>query len=344
MIEAAAIASIIFYTLRNAAPLMLAAVGGTFTERTGIINIALEGIMITGAFFAAAMTMTSHAWLLENAPALAPHAAWFGVISSIFMGAVMAWLHAVVSIKFKANQVVSGVAINLLAVGLSSFLMRAVYDSGGQLVLGTAPRLPVWSLNRFFALFEWVPVVGDWLNSPPFLQAVANHSPGIYIAFIVVFVAQVVLFKTPLGLRIRAVGEHPKAADTLGVNVHRTRYLGVILSGVLAGFAGSVLTISHGMSGFVVGMVAGRGFIALAAMIFGKWTPLGAMGACLLFGFTDAVRVTTSIVFRAVPFMAAIPAQLFALLPYVVTMLALAGIVGRSTPPVSIGIPYDTEE
>lgn len=344
MIEAAAIASIVFYTLRNAAPLMLAAVGGTFTERTGVINIALEGIMITGAFFAAAMTMSSHAWLLRVAPTLATLAPWVGVLSAIVMGALIALLHAVVSIRFKANQVVSGVAINLLAAGLTSFLMRAVYDSGGQLVLGTAPRLPNWSLDWFFRLFAPIPFIGDWLNNPHFLRAVSNHAPGIYIAFIVVVVAQVVLFKTTLGLRMRAVGEHPKAADSLGVNVPRIRYLGVILSGVLAGFAGSILTISYGMSGFVVGMVAGRGFIALAAMIFGKWTPLGAMAACLLFGFADAIRVTTSIVFRSFPLIQAIPAQLFALLPYVVTMLALAGIVGRSTPPAAIGVPYDSKQ
>lgn len=344
MIEAAAIASIVYYTLRNAAPLMLAAVGGTFTERTGVINIALEGIMITGAFFAAAMTMTSHAFLLKVAPTVAHYAPWIGVLSAVIMGAVMSLLHAVVSIKFKANQVVSGVAINLLAAGLTSFLMRAVYDSGGQLILGAAPRLPNWSLDGFFRLFASIPYLGDWLNSPHFLRAVSNHAPGIFIAFMVVIVAQIILFKTPLGLRMRAVGEHPKAADTLGVNVPRIRYLGVILSGVLAGFAGSILTISHGMSGFVVGMVAGRGFIALAAMIFGKWTPLGAMGACLLFGFADAIRVTTSIVFRAFPLMQAIPSQLFALLPYVITMLALAGIVGRSTPPAASGVPYDTED
>ncbi len=334
MIEAATLATVLYYTLRNAAPLMLTAVGGTFTERSGVINIALEGIMIIGAFTAAAVTI-----LTQNA--------WLGVLSAVLAGLFLAYLHGLVSIKFKADQVVSGVAINLLAAGLASFLMKAVFDQGGQLILGTAPRLPAWSLPD---LIWKIPLVGKALHTVlpdswmAFLNtSLGNQAPGVYIAFLVVMAAHIVLFKTPLGLRIRAVGEHPRAADTLGVNVRRTRYIGVLMSGLLAGFAGSVLTISPGSSGFVVGMVAGRGFIALAAMIFGKWTPLGAMGACLLFGLTDAFRISAGIVFRDLPWMQAIPSQLFALLPYIVTMLVLAGFIGRATPPAAIGVPYETE-
>jgi general nucleoside transport system permease protein len=334
LIETATLATLLYYTLRNAAPLMLAAVGGTFTERTGVINIALEGIMIFGAFFSTAVTI-----LTNNA--------WLGVLSAVGSGFLLSYIHGVVSIKFKADQVVSGVAINLLAAGLTAFLMKAIFDMGGQLILGSAPRLPAWSLPD---LLWRIPFFGFWLkNSLPgswvvFLDtSLGGQTPGVYVAFFVVTIAHLVLFRTPLGLRIRSVGEHPRAADTLGVNVQRTRYLGVLISGVLAGFAGAILTISPGSSGFLVGMVAGRGFIALAAMIFGKWTPLGAMGACLLFGLTDAFRISASVVFRNLPLMQIIPSQLFAILPYIVTMLALAGFVGRSNPPAAIGKPYETE-
>jgi general nucleoside transport system permease protein len=334
MIETVTIATVVYYTLRNAAPLMLAAVGGTFTERTGVINIALEGIMVVGAFFATAVTL-----LTNNA--------WLGVLTAVVCGFLLSFIHALVSIKFKADQVVSGVAINLLAAGLTAFLMKAIFDLGGQLILGTAPRLPSWSLP---GLIWKIPIIGSWLESSlpqslvQFLNiSLGDQTPGVYVAFIIVAIGHLVLFYTPMGLRIRAVGEHPRAADTLGVNVIFTRYLGVLISGVLAGFAGAMLTVSPGSSGFIVGMVAGRGFIALAAMIFGKWTPIGAMGACLLFGLSDAFRISASIVFRDLPLMQAIPSQLFALLPYIVTMLALAGLVGRSTPPASIGVPYETE-
>ncbi|HOL15361.1 MAG TPA: ABC transporter permease [Bacillota bacterium] len=335
MIETTALAALIYYMLRNAAPLMLTAVGGTFTERTGVINIALEGIMTVGAFFAAAVTM-----LTNNA--------WLGVLASVVTGLIISYLHGLVCIRFKANQVVSGVAINILAAGLTSFLMKAIFGSGGQLIMGDAPRLPVWSLTK---LILGIPGLGrliqavipeNWIRF--FDESIGSQVPGVYIAFIIVIIAQIILFKTPLGLRIRAVGEHPRAADTLGVNVPQMRYIGVLCSGLLAGFAGSILSISPGASGFMVGMVAGRGFIALAAMIFGKWTPVGAMGACLLFGLSEAVRVSASVILRDLPWMQVIPSQLLALLPYIVTMLALAGFVGRSTPPAASGIPYESEQ
>ncbi|MTI94493.1 MAG: ABC transporter permease [Firmicutes bacterium] len=328
MIESMAIATIIYYTLFNAAPLIFAAIGGTFTERSGVINIALEGIMVIGAFFGAAFAMTS------GNP-------WIGVLAAVIAGAILSWLHAVVSIKFKANQVVSGTAINLLAVGVASFMMRAVYGSGGQLLLGTSPSLPRWSLSNLLAP---VPILGDFMNTPFMTRAFGEHAPGVYLAFVAVIVGHIVLFKTPLGLRLRAVGEHPRAADTLGVNVPRMRYLGVLISGVLAGFAGSILSISPGMSGFVVGMIAGRGFIALAAMIFGKWTPFGAMGACLLFGLSTSFEVSASVLFRNVPFLQSVPSQFYTMLPYIITMLALAGFIGRSTPPAASGIPYETNQ
>ena len=305
--------TILFFAVRSAAVLLLASLGGIFSERSGVVNIALEGMITMGSFAAVATT------IITKQP-------WLGVLAAILAGMLMAALHAVLSIRFKANQVISGTAINILAAGLSSFLMKSLFNQGGHLLLENAPKLSDWS----------IPIIKDlpWIG--PIL---GTHTPGVYLAFVFAGIAHYVLFHTPLGLRIRAVGEHPHAADTVGVNVYRTRYLGVILSGVLAGFAGSVLSIGIG-SAFLENMAAGRGFIALAAVIFGKWTPLGTMAACLLFGLSEAVQVTSNLIGIG----KYIPSNLMATFPYIITMLALAGFVGRSIAPAASGQPYEVDK
>jgi len=283
--------TLLMATLRSATPLILAALGGIFAERSGVINIALEGKMLTGAFAAVVV-----AYYTGNP--------WLGVLAAIMTGAIMAFIFAVVSIKYRANQVVSGVAINMLAAGLTVFMMHVFFGTAGTSPAVT--RLP---------------------NIGPF-------TPLVYLAPLLVIVSFVVLYRTPWGLRIRAVGEHPKAAATVGINVINIRYACVVLSGMLAGIAGAHLSIGT-LSVFVRDMTAGRGFIALAAMIFGKWHPLGALGASLLFGFSEALQMRLQ--------GGGIPSQLIQAVPYVFTMVVLAGFVGRATAPAALGEPFRKE-
>lgn len=283
---------LIVATLRAATPLLLAALGGIFSERSGVVNIALEGIMLVGAFTAVYVSY-------------ATGSAAMGMLGGVLSGVAVAGLHAVASIKYKANQTVSGVAINLLAAGFTEFMLNKVWgQAGGTPSVNRVPDL--FGLNLF-----------------------------VYLAFILAIVSWWALFKTPWGLRLRAVGEHPLAADTVGVSVPKMRYWGVLLSGALAGLAGASLSIGL-LSRFVHGMTAGRGFIALAAVIFGKWNPLGAIAATLLFGASESLGT-----FFQTLGIQSIPPQFFNMAPYVLTMLALAGFVGRSTPPAASGVPYE---
>ncbi len=301
-------------TIRAATPLILAALGGIFSERSGVVNIALEGIMLIGAFFA---MMISYLGVQMGLPPLV--CALFGMVGAMVFGVLISMIHAVVSIRFRADQVVSGVAINILAVGLTGFLLQLIFKTSGN-----SPSVPNLSAMPIPGLAS-IPILGDiFFNQPPI----------VYLALIAVPLSAFVLFRTPLGLRIRAVGEHPKAADTVGINIFQLRYLGVGLSGVLAGLGGAYLSIGQ-LNIFTEGMTNGRGFIALAAVIFGKWNPWGALGACLLFGFADAIQI--SLQNAGVN----IPSDFLLMLPYILTLVALAGFIGRSRPPAAAGVPYD---
>lgn len=294
-----AIVTLVTSTLRASTPLMLASLGGMYSERSGVVNIALEGIMLIGAWAAVYFSyLAGDVWHMPGFVAAA-----VGVLGAMAAGIAASAIHAVASINLRANQVVSGTAINLLASGFTEFMLMKVWQTG---------QSPA------------VAKVGDIFGINAF----------VYVAFALVGLSHFVLWYTPWGLRLRSVGEHPRAADTVGVSVAGMRYWGVLLSGLFAGLAGASLSIGL-VSRFNYGMTAGRGFIALAAMIFGKWTPLGAMGACLLFGAADALGVLFQILNVAVP------TQFLQMAPYVITMLALAGLIGRSTAPAADGIPYE---
>ena len=283
--------------IRLSTPLILAALGGLFSERSGVINIALEGMMLAGAFTAAAVTYAT------GNP-------FIGMLAGMGAGLLIAAIHAVACIRYRADQVVTGTAINILMIGMPPFLSGAFFLSSGS-----TPQIPKDNL------IPWTPVV---------------------IAFLVVpWLTWYVLYKTPFGLRLRSVGENPEAADAAGVRVARMRYAGVLLSGVLAGIGGAYLSIGQS-SLFTRNMTSGRGFIALAALIFGKWRPVQTMLACLLFGFTEAVSIQMQGVVK-LPSGEDIPIQFIQMVPYVLTIIVLAGFIGSSRPPRALGIPYQKE-
>jgi simple sugar transport system permease protein len=289
-----------------------------------VVNIAMEGMMLVACFFSA--------YIADKTASLAHFSAWeaalAGVVGAIVAGCIMAWLHAWASIRFRADQVVSGMAINLLALGLTSYLYYTLYGSQGT------PSDLAGIPNANIPLLGGITFLS--LGSILFQQNIIT-----YLAFASVIVAHFFLFRTTLGLRIRSVGEHPRAADTAGINVQRLRYLAVVLSGGLSGLAGAYLALNglHGL--FTDNMTGGRGFIALAAMIVGKWTPFGAMGACLLFGFGQALAVSLG---GMTVGSYEVSTYLLNMLPYVITIVVVAGLIGRSIPPAADGIPYDPAE
>jgi general nucleoside transport system permease protein len=293
--------------LRFATPLAFAALGGILSERSGVINIGLEGMMLTGAFFGIFGADLTGSWLL-------------GALIGMAAGGVMGLVHAVLSISLRADQVVGGTGINLLAVGITGYVFIAHY--GEQGTPGDVPRVPDVSLPGI----KEIPFVGD---------AIGEASLLTWVALLLVPLLALYLFRTPGGLRLRSVGEKPRAADSVGVPVLRTRYLAVISSGLLAGLGGVYLTIAL-VGSFNQMMTDGRGFIALAAVIFGNWRPAGALAGALLFGFSSAVA-------QRLPAFSESLAVLFQALPYVLTLVVVAGVIGRSRPPAAIGVPYVKE-
>lgn len=300
-----AITGIIAATLRLSTPLIFAALGGVFSEKAGVVNIALEGIMTTGAFFAV------YGSFVTGSP-------WVGLIFAMIAGAAMAAIHAYLSIHLKAEQVVSGVAINIFAGALTSFLIVKFFKTGSQT-----------------SVVKSIPYPSEMMGKVPFIGSILKELNWfVFMAFILVFVSHYIIYKTPLGLRIRSVGEHPKAADTLGVSVYGIRYFCVILSGILGGLGGATLSIGI-MNLYRENMVSGRGFIALAAMIFGNWKPINAMWASMLFAFAETFQLF------AKGFGWTLPGEVYAAFPYILTMLALAGFVGKTQAPAADGVPYE---
>jgi ABC-type uncharacterized transport system permease subunit len=287
-------------TLRITIPYLLPSLGAVYSEKGGVINIALEGILLIGAFFTAV-----GAYFFQSA--------LIGILFGILAGLAVALLHAVATVTFKADQIVSGIAINLFAIGITKFFCKIFFNSSSnsERIIGLETiNIPVLSS---------IPVIGN---------------PFILLCIILLIISYIVIYKTRFGLRIRAVGENPSAADSLGVSVSKIRYAGVLISGVLASLGGAWLALDQ--HSFTDGMSAGRGYIALAAMIIGKWNPWGAAGACLIFGFAESL----SIQFQNLT----IPTQFIQMLPYILTIIVLAGFIGKSTPPAADGVPYEKDE
>jgi simple sugar transport system permease protein len=284
-------------TLRMATPIAYGALGGIFSERAGVVNIGLEGMMLTGAFTGVAV---SH--FVGNP--------WLGVLGAILAGGLLGLLHGVITVRFAGNQIVSGTGINIFALGFTAYMSQTIWGSRGA-------SDSVQGLTKIsIPLLKDVPVIGE---------IIGTHTPLVYLLIIITVVSFIVLFKTPFGLRIRAVGERPEAADTAGIDVYRTKYICLIASGMLAGLGGVFLSLGH-VNLFAWGMTGGRGFIALAAMIFGKWMPFGAFGASVMFGFADALQMRLQA-------LGLLPPQIILMIPYVLTVVVLAGVIGKATPP-----------
>jgi ABC-type uncharacterized transport system permease subunit len=303
-------AALIAATLRAATPLAFAAIGGIFSERSGVVNIGLEGMMLTGAFFGIAVVGWTGQWEL-------------GIFAAMLAGGVLALIHAFFSIHLRADQIVSGTAINFIALGMTGYLFRSIYGTRGTPEL--EERIPTMSVPGL----RDIPFVGE---------VIGDMSLMIWMAILLVIVAYIVLFKTPIGLRIRSVGEHPKAADTVGISVFGVRYGAVVFSGMLAALGGAYLSFGFG-GAFNENMTIGKGFIGLAAMIAGNWRPFPAFVICLLFGFSEGLARRLQAQGEALP-TPLDSVNFLQILPYVITLIALVGIIGRSRPPAAVGRPY----
>jgi simple sugar transport system permease protein len=292
--------------IRSAAPILYAALGGIFSERSGVLNIGLEGMMLISAFSAAVGSYFS------GNP-------WIGVLVGVLSGLLTGFIHAFMCINMRADQAIVGTGINIIGVGLPNFLLLKIW--GQQGITPIVPSIGDWRIP----ILADIPVIGP---------IIGQHSPLVYLSLILVPVSWFLLFRMPFGLRLRSVGEQPHAAETVGISVYRMRYYGVLFSGVLAALGGAYLSVSY-LSQFVTVMTAGRGFIGLAAMIFGRWNPFGALFACLLFGFADGLQAAAQA--ANVP----IAPQFLLALPYVLTIVALVGAMGRATPPAYVAKPYE---
>ena len=302
----ATIGTVLAATIRNATPLVFAALGGLFSERSGVVNIGLEGMMLISAFAGVV-------------GAFVGGSAWVGLVFAVGAGLLFGLVHAVMCVTFEADQIISGTAINLLALGGTGFLMVIIFNQGG-----TSPDVEKFAPVAI-PLLSGIPVIGP---------AIFDQSVLVYLMYLLVPVVYFVLFRTPFGLRLRATGEVPEAVDTAGVSVARMRYFGVALSGMLAALGGVYLSMGI-LSSFSENMTGGRGFIALAALIFGRWHPIGAAAAALLFGLAQALTI------RVPP--EAVPNEFIQMIPYVLTIVVLAGFGGRAIAPAAIGKPYRKE-
>ena len=309
-------------TVRGAAPLVLAALGGLFAERSGVVDIGLEGKMLASAFAAAATAYVTGS-------------AWLGLAAGIAASITLAMVHGLACITYHGNQVVSGMALNITMSGLTVMLGYAWFHQGGQtpLVDGAARFGPINLPGA--ASLAGVPVIG-----PVYADVVSGQNVLVYMAAAAVPIVAWLLYRTRFGLRIRAVGDSPGAVDTAGISVAATRYRALAVGGVLCGLSGAYLSIAH-HSGFIRDMSAGKGYLALAALIFGQWRPVPTLGACLLFAFADAVQVRLQ--GTPLPVVGVVPVQLIQAIPYVLTVALLAGFVGRAVAPRAIGVPYVKE-
>lgn len=309
-------------TVRLSVPLLLAALAGLYSERSGVFDIGLEGKMLAGAFAA-------------GAAAAVTGSAWVGLIAAVAISLLLSLVHGFASITHRGNQIVSGVAINFIAAGSTIILGQAWFSQGGRTpLLSDDARLAAIRLPFAEAVAD-VPIIGQIYS-----DLLSGHSILAYVAFLMVPFTWWVLFRTRFGLRLRAVGENPAAVDTAGISVAWLRYRAVMCTGILTGLAGTYLALSQN-AGFVKDMTAGRGFIALAALIFAKWRPVPVMFACLLFGFLDAFSIR--IQGTPLPFIGQVPVQFMQALPYILTVVLLAGFIGQAIPPRAGGVPYVKE-
>jgi len=313
------IAQVLASTIRVSVPLLLACLAGLYSERAGVFDIGLEGKMLAGAFAGAAA-------------AAVLHSGWLGLLVGILVSTALALVHGFASITHRGNQIVSGVAINFVAAGSTIILGQAWFQQGGRTpALTPEERFDEIELPFADALQD-VPIVGHIYS-----QLISGQTLLTYFAFLMVPITWWVLYRTRFGLRLRAVGENPAAVDTAGVSVAWLRYRAIICTGILCGVAGCYLSMAQG-AGFVKDMTAGRGYIALAALIFAKWRPVPAMFACLLFGFLDAAAIRWQSQLSAV-----VPVQVIQALPYILTVILLAGFIGKAIPPRAGGVPYVKE-
>jgi len=300
--------------VRLATPIALAATGAAICERSGVVNIAMEGLMLVGAFFGVAV-------------ALATGNTWLGVVGAVLASVILSSLHAWASINLRSDQVISATAINILALGITGFLMETMYGHPGTTdsvtTLKPVLNLPTGGTGVLATVWRWIDTM--------FL----SYTPIVYLGIFAAIFLTWALYRTRWGLRLRSLGEHPRAADTVGISVLRGRWVAVLISGLMAGLAGANLTLEQ-VGSFTEGMTNGRGFIALAAMIFGRWIPGGAYLASLLFGFADALQLKLQLFADVID----IPPQFFLMLPYVLTVVVLAGVVGRAVAPAADGKPY----
>jgi simple sugar transport system permease protein len=292
--------------LVNATPLTYAAIGGLFSERSGVVNIGLEGMMLTGAFFGIWGSDVTGSWVL-------------GLLIAIAFGGLVALVYAFFAIHLRTDQIIGGTAVNFLALGITGYLFVDIYGTLGTPALRGSQQIPDVTISQ---------------SSSFFAQAFGQLNLMIWLSFAILALTYVVVFRTPLGLRIRSVGEHPRAADAVGISVYKTRYAAVVLSGMLSAMGGAYLSIGF-VHSFNENMTEGRGFIALAALIFGRWRPVGAFGAALLFGFSSALAQRLGTIPNWSSY-----AVLFQALPYVLTLVAVAGVIGRSLAPAAVGRPY----